>query len=248
MIVCRMVRFIERVLVMVKRIMMTLLLSGFLIVGVTSAMEPLESPKKTTPPKDENAKKMLLLKEHMKNMDAEQADVHGHTGKILHAVTHNPVLDGILKYKNPQTNAIDSIKIGPNVKDGMIDLSAFGGRAKFLFITTDPKVFFDNHEKMLVILIAPRSLIFDNLSSPSCTPFQPIMKDWDEKIAPIGIFWRTGGESDKSQYDYQIKLPLDAINQKSLYDLWPKLPSSTLKQVGRAEMISRGFMLNFDLK
>lgn len=225
---------IEGNFIMVKKIMMTLFLTSFLIVGGISAMESpgpqaFQKTKKMSPSEEENAKKMMLLKEHMKNMGADQPDVHGHIGEALHAVSSNPVLNATLEYTNLQTKENVSFKIGTKVKDGMIDLSdkAFGDVAKYLVITTDPRAFFaDTHKNKLLILIAPWSLIHDNLSSPSCAPFQPIMKDWNEKIAPIGIFWRDGNWDNKSWYHYQIKFTMEQITQKTLYTVYANVQQS----------------------
>jgi hypothetical protein len=78
----------------------------------------------------------------------------------------------------------------------MIDLSdkIFAEAVNYMVLTADPSVFLYPHGDKLVILIAPWSLIHDNLKS-STTLFEPIMKTWDQTKAPIGIFWRVGSES-----------------------------------------------------
>ncbi len=213
---------------MVKKIMMSLLLGGFLNVGDSFAMQSVNpEPKKQetrelTSSEKENAHKMFLLQEHMKNMAAEQKDIHGQIGKKLHEVSTNPVLAGELVY-SPNEGKPETFKIRDLVKeDGSLDLSNrdnFGDASVHLLITTDPEKFFNinRYSPRLIVLIAPRFLIKAKLET-TASPFKPIMDKWKEEQAPIGIFWRMEKWEALEWYDHLTSENLVTISKNDLYE------------------------------
>jgi hypothetical protein len=170
-----------------------------------------------------NVHKMLLLKEYMNNMEVPK-DVSNIITRNLYEVTHtNPVLDGKLIY-----TLGDGEKAGFNIKNlvktgGCIDLSdeIFGDASKFLLITTDLEEFFsiNQNSKKLVMLIAPRFLIEEKIESTS-KHFQPIMDNWKEDEAPIGIFWRMECWANLGWYDYLTSKNVAEISKNNIYINW----------------------------
>ncbi len=179
----------------------------------------------------ENAQKMMMINEALKRHEdsliregEEVKDVQSVIGQTLHEVSANPVLDGELVYEG----APKPFKIRNLVKkDGSIDLSdpIFGETSRFLLITTDPEQFFniDEERRRLVVLIAPRFLIEEKIGS-SAAPFQPIMANWKEDQAPIGIFYRSSDEKDLSKYDFITSANLISISKNNLHQNWATRP------------------------
>jgi hypothetical protein len=182
-----------------------------------------------SPTEDENAKKMMLfnnaLKRHEDILKIEgeaQKDISKAVGSELNRISSNPVLDGTLVYEG----ASKPFKIRDMVKDGIFNLSdptfsdpTYGAASNHLVITTDPEKFFKvvKNSVKLVMLIAPWSSIHNNLKTSSA-PFEPIMKEWDEKTAPIGIFWRMERWEKSEFYDYLISQDLASISKNNLLE------------------------------
>jgi hypothetical protein len=182
----------------------------------------LNSQTKTMTPEEENSQKLMIfheaLKGHadtLKKKGEEQKDVTKKVGTTLHALYANPVLDATLEYTNPKTKESVSFKIGDNVTDGIVDLpvKAFGDVANHLLITTDPNVFLAKHEKKVALLIAPWSLINNNSSTYG--RFYKAMQAWDEKTAPIGIFFLLNNDPG---YSYNLINKEQAKKEISIWD------------------------------
>jgi hypothetical protein len=202
---------------------------NFEYIGFNEKEEPQEKQK---PQKQEtkkltriemNVHKMLLMKEYMNNMDVpkELSDIITWN---LHDVTHiNPVLDGKLIY-TPDNGEKTTFEIKNFLKtNGCIDLSneIFRDISEFLLITTDLEEFFSiktNSDK-LVMLIAPRFLIEEKIGS-SAKPFKPIMDNWKEDQAPIGIFWRFQSWDDSGMHWYLTSKNLTQVSTSNFYDLF----------------------------
>ena len=169
-----------------------------------------------------NVHKMLLLKEYMNTMYVP-TDVSSIITENLHEVTHiNPVLDGKLIY-TPDNGEKTAFNINNLLKtNGCIDLSneIFGDLSEYFLITTDLEEFFSINQngKKLVMLIAPRFLIEEKIGS-SAKPFEPIMDNWQEEQASIGIFWRMQSWDDSGWYKYLISNNLVQISSMDFADL-----------------------------
>jgi hypothetical protein len=171
---------------------------------------------------------MLLLKEYMNAMYVPK-DVSNIIKGNLHEVTHiNPVLDGKLIY-TPHKGKKTTFEIKHFVNtNGCIDLpnEIFGGISEYFLLTTDLEQFFSINEDSdsinedsdkLVMLIAPRFLIEEKIGS-TAKPFKPIMDNWKEEQAPIGIFWRMQSW-DVRVYMYLISNNLDQISSMGFDNL-----------------------------
>lgn len=102
--------------------------------------------------------------------------------------------------------------------EGAVDLSACGDIGKFLVITTSLSNFFALHPDQLVIGIFPRFLVKKKITT-TASPFEGIMKEWDEASTPAGIFWRWGSW-DLKWFDYLTQSTLADISSRNLYDNW----------------------------
>jgi hypothetical protein len=139
--------------------------------------------------------------------------------------TDQQFLNGKLVYR-PNPNSDEEMIELPisdfqNIFEGKFDLSECGTAGTFFTITTDPGVFFKVAVKQTTvnILIALYPFIQKHLTNMT-EPFGKIMQDWDNGIAPVGIFWRWGSESDLSRYDYLISSSLEEISCNNLYENW----------------------------
>jgi hypothetical protein len=180
----------------------------------------LSNVSKLTFTEEKKSHKMLLLKEVIKIMDAEQQDVYRKVGLTFLEVTANPVLDGELAYTHEDITTTFKIKDLVD-KDSVVNLSSpiFGDTFKDLVITVDPKKFFSivKNSAKLIVLIAPRSLIKEKLETTAIN-FQPIMDEWIEEQAPIGIFWRI--EFCNNFNSYLTSNNLSSLSQNSLEENW----------------------------
>ena len=137
--------------------------------------------------------------------------------------TSEQFLNGALIYRPVHTSeeCNISIKFSASIApfNKMFNLSKCGDADKDLVITTDPSVFFSEREDKIVILITLHSLAKKKLDT-TCAPFKPIMKDWKEGIASVGIFWRLGGWADLIKYDYLTSSSLSDISSMNLFENW----------------------------
>lgn len=186
-----------------------------------------QEAQKMTPKEEmeENIYKIWLLKAWTDdNMDEFPKDVKNVIVQTFVALLRtNPVLIGKLKYKEEPilANIIDLVKA-----DGYLDLPnrIFGDASNYLRITTDPEQFFhvvENSQKV-VILIAPKFLIEEKIGLPCCTSFEKIMDktNWNDDLAPIGIFYRAEYWKDKNWYDYITNASIVIISSRNLYENW----------------------------
>ena len=170
-------------------------------------------------------------------------------GQTLHELSANPVLDGDLVYTDEGKE--NRFRIRDLINDGCIDLSNpdFGDSSNCLNITTTPDAFFRvvKNSLRLVILIAPKFLIEEKIKIAPNT-FQPIMANWIEEQAPIGIFYRMESWTNLAWFDYLTAKNLLQISKTNLYENW--LPTGrsgepTVERVCRgAEAINFMFICN----
>ncbi|MBA3814031.1 MAG: hypothetical protein H0X26_06030 [Alphaproteobacteria bacterium] len=110
-----------------------------------------------------------------------------------------------------------------NPLEGTFCLSEYGDTGKYLSISTGHRKGNkpENYEK-LEICLAPKFTIAKNVKL-SADYLQPIMGDWNEETAPIGIFWTLGACETSDGYDYLTNKPLNNISSKNLFENWSDL-------------------------
>jgi hypothetical protein len=163
----------------------------------------------------------VLINDEMKvNMPSWQAWY----GVVGHEEIYQQFLNGTLIYRpNPQSDeGMIQLKISDllNPLEGTFDLSKCGDMGKYLSISTGYRkgMKAENGNK-LEIWLAPRFMVEKKLKS-SASHLQPIMYNWREDTAPIGILWSWGGWNDLSWYDYLTSQYVTDISSKNLYDNW----------------------------
>jgi hypothetical protein len=198
-------------------------------VGGRSLITQGQTARDLTPTEKKNAYKMWLLKEHFEKSNKEGTlpaipkDIRTVIGRTLHELSANPVLDGDLVYTDKDEKRF--FKIMSLIKnDWCMDLSSkniFGDSSNYLLITTAPEAFFRivDGSIRLVILIAPKFLIEEKIETTAKT-FLPIMANWNEEQAPIGIFYRMERCNDLNWFDYLTTDDMLTISKNSLYENW----------------------------
>jgi hypothetical protein len=78
----------------------------------------------------------------------------------------------------------------------------------------------ENAEKS-EIWIAPRFLIERDLET-TAMHFKPIMDNWNQEQAPVGMFWNWGGEVVLKYFDYRTAESMENLSKISLYRNWQK--------------------------
>lgn len=126
----------------------------------------------------------------------------------------------ISELKEPSSEGTSYKLLKKNPLEGTFDLSTCGDAGKYLVISTGHRKGkkAENNNK-IEIWLAPKFIIEKNLKS-SAGHLQPIMSDWNEEIAPIGIFWTWGGWDNLNGYDYLSNKTLADIGSKNLYENW----------------------------
>lgn len=105
------------------------------------------------------------------------------------------------------------------------DLSTCGDRSNSVVITTDMERFFEvggKNQGRVVILIMLRGLAVQKVESTPNHPFASIMGGWDPDKAPLGIFWRWGGDANLTLVDYLTVRSFGGISSENLYGNWKK--------------------------
>ena len=109
-----------------------------------------------------------------------------------------------------------------NPLEGTFDLSKCGDASKYLSISTGyRKGKKPENSSKLEIWLAPRFMIKKKRET-SAKHLQPILDNWTEETAPIGIFWIWGGWGNLSWYDYLTNVSTDNISSKNLYENWQR--------------------------
>ncbi len=131
--------------------------------------------------------------------------------------------------------------------DRTFDLSKCGDASKYLRITTSVKEFFkvkEENSNKVVILACPYNVIKKNHAAK----FEVSMQKWEQKDAPVGLFWRWGDFEDLSWYDYLTCLSLEAMAVENLEENWYKCgtapPDATAhaasRSVGEEDVLPEG--------
>lgn len=108
-----------------------------------------------------------------------------------------------------------------NPLEGTFDLSGCGDTWKYLSISTGyRKSKKAENATKAEIFITPRFLVDRELQS-TALHLQPTMVDWDETVAPVGIFWTWGGFGLQS-FDYLVTESMSSLGTNNLYEKWQK--------------------------
>jgi len=133
---------------------------------------------------------------------------------------------GKLIYTDPDTKAQTVFPISSlsNPLRGEFDLSTCGKTGEDLSINVgyregkNPK-----NAKKVEIWVAPRFLIERDLST-TATHFGPIMADWSQEKAQVGMFWTWGRWDNLDWYDYLTKDSMDDMGAENLLKKYQKSP------------------------
>ena len=193
-----------------------------------------QETRELTPTEKKYVYKMWLLKQAgtKGSMNVLPVDVQNVISQTLHELSANPVLDGELVYTG--TGKENRFKIRDLIKNGgCLDLSnlecygqdpwidlpiSYQNPSNYLSITTNPEAFFRiSNRPNLIILIAPKFLIEEKIETTTKT-FQPIMTNWKEEQAPIGIFCRSECWNDPQCFLYLTSDDLSTISKYNLYE------------------------------
>lgn len=138
-----------------------------------------------------------------------------------HESIYQRFLNGVLIYR-PQKGCDDgmvrlSIRELGTPLEGTFDLSKCGNIGKYLSIATGyRKAKKPENENKVEIWIAPRFLIERELGTMAAH-FMPIMDNWKQDAAPIGMFWTWGGWDDLGWYDYLTNESMENLSKMDLY-------------------------------
>jgi len=165
-------------------------------------------------------------------------------------------LNGKLIYK-PDPNS-DEGKVELRIADledplnGTFDLSRCGDTGKYLSIATGyRKGKKPENARKVEIWFAPRFLIEKELDG-AAAHFNPIMGNWKQEQAPVGMFWTWGSCYDLSDYDYLTNESVGNLSKIDLYENWKKSAGAaftTLSYEHRAPSVrrcaQRGYHVSF---
>jgi len=146
---------------------------------------------------------------------------YGFTG---HEDILNQFLKGKLMYKPNKRN--DEGKIEFKISDlknpfsGQFDLSKCRGANEYLAIMTGfRKGKVEENKSKVEIWIAPYASI-EKFKDSTAKHFAPILEKWDEKTAPLGLFYTWGGWDAREWSEYLTNKTTTQISNKNLYENW----------------------------
>ncbi|AIL12806.1 hypothetical protein IM40_03570 [Candidatus Paracaedimonas acanthamoebae] len=119
----------------------------------------------------------------------------------------------------------------PNPLEGTFNLSNCDDAGRYLSINTGYRKGKKEENAIKVeIWVAPRFLIERELST-TAAHFQPIMDNWKQEQAPVGLFWTWGGgwAADDHDMDYLTTENTDNLSKIDLYENWKKSAPSGLR-------------------
>jgi hypothetical protein len=107
--------------------------------------------------------------------------------------------------------------------------------SKYLVITDKLQRFFEVGGSKGHILFATKAMITMRMKSMNVSDklkakLDEIMANWDESVAPVGIFWRWSDNGDLTWFDYLVTQDLTAISSVNIFEnckksdrggLWP---------------------------
>ncbi len=137
-------------------------------------------------------------------------------------------LNGKLIYRPYQNSDIGKVELPISALsdplEGVFDLSKCGNSGQYLSVSTgyrkDKKI-----TNKVEVWISPRFLIERDVNY-SAAHFQPIMKEWNGRKVPVGVFWTWGGW-DLEFYDYLSNCPIEDLGSENFYKKYEKASSTT---------------------
>lgn len=219
-------------------------------------------PLKPMTAKEVEIYKMWLLQQGLNKVYEEgklqffPKELHKIIGNRLYELRKHQVLGGQLEYKQSDGQSLRFI-----MKDifkasvAFLNVKIFGDKANDLIITDDPEQFFhiDINSSKLVMLNSTRVLI-EEKDKYGLKPLGRIMNEWNEDIAPIGMFWRCESWTDLHEYFYLTNKDINYLSQHNLYELW-KCSTCTRKYAAKRDPVQfqlrtscdwlRGFYFHF---
>lgn len=175
---------------------------------------------------------LALVCKEWQTLINEEMTVNTPSWKAWYGVTpenehiYQQFLNGVLIYRpNPQSDeGMIKLKISDliNPLEGTFDLSEFDDVSKIISISTGcRKGKKPEDNKKIEIYLAPRFMIEKKLKSTTKN-FQPIMDNWTEETAPIGIFWSWGEWEKLNWYASLTTAKACDISSKNLYENWKR--------------------------
>jgi hypothetical protein len=119
-----------------------------------------------------------------------------------------------------QKKTVLPISALPHPLKGEFDLSNCGDTGKYLSINMGyRKEINPKNANKAEIWVAPRFLIEKELNA-SASHFQPIMDEWKQERAPVGIFFNFANWNNLGYFDYVITGTLEEMKNKNLLEKW----------------------------
>ena len=99
--------------------------------------------------------------------------------------------------------------------------------SKYLVITDKLQRFFEVGGSKSHILFATKAMITMrmksmNMSDKLKAKLDEIMENWDDSVAPVGIFWRWSDDGDLTWFDSLITQDLTSISSCNIFENWEK--------------------------
>jgi len=109
-----------------------------------------------------------------------------------------------------------------NPLEGTFDLSRCGGTGKYLSISTGyRKGKKPENASKVEVWFALRFLVEKELNG-TASHFKPIMGNWKQEQAPVGIFWTRGNWDNMGAYEYLTTESMESLSKIDLYENWKK--------------------------
>lgn len=179
------------------------------------------------------AKRVILLEEKLREQPRISTTVMNKSlDNIIipevargHEEIYKRIYNGTLIYKPDHSSAEGKIELPIkeliNPLDGVFDLSRCGDTDQYVSIATGyrtgKKV--ENAEKV-EIWLTPHFLAKNNLNG-NAAHFKSIMDNWNEKEAPVGIFWTSGNWSNLAWFDYLTTQSMGSLTGSgNLHQKW----------------------------
>lgn len=174
--------------------------------------------------------------ERQRRIEAEEAERIRLSVPIAaqgHEAIYQRFLNGVLIYRpdGKSDNGRINLRISDlvNPLEGTFDLSQCGDTGNYLSISTGyRKVKRPENASKVEIWFAPRFLIERELGT-TAGHFKPIIDNWKQDVAPVGMFWTWGDWDDLGWYDYLTTENMENLSKIDLYENWKKSDGSLVR-------------------
>ncbi|MBA3814557.1 MAG: hypothetical protein H0X26_08775 [Alphaproteobacteria bacterium] len=141
-----------------------------------------------------------------------------------------------LKDTSPEGTPYKLLKKNP--LEGIFDLPTCGDAGKYLVISTGYRkgINPDNKGKAEV-WISPRFMIEKKIANAH--HFKEIVGNWDEKVAPLGVFYTWSADTNE-YFDYCTSKDLNVISKNDLYTIWGDESACRIEELCGACSAMRG--------